>query len=185
MSLITPADVTAVLSTDLDSAALQSIIDREEAEMVRRFGANADGVTAFTETFTLTGADIFTSRPISSLTSISVVAYVGASPSTLATSQYYRVPPLNQIRISPFLTDSFVTVTYVPANDQALRKQVLLDLVRLAMEQFSTSTGKVSGLGTGKVSGLGFSIERGGGASASDRNVQREQLYSRLTLQAV
>ena len=177
MSLITPTDVTAVLSTDLDAAALQSIIDREEAEMVRCFGATADGVTTFTETFMLTGADIFTARPISSLSSISVVAYVGASPTTLATSQYYRVPPLNQIRISPFLTDSFVTVTYVPANDQALRKQVLLDLVRLAMEQFSTSTGKVSG--------LGFSIERGGGASASDRNVQREQLYSRLTLQAV
>ena len=174
--LLTAAAFAAIVPTTLAADVLQGIIDREEAEMIRRFGAHADGVTAVSETAELSGADVFTSRPIASLSSIAVVAYIGASPSTLAASQYYLVPPLNQIRIAPFLTNSFVTITYVPRDDRSLRTQVLIDLVRLATEQFSAAGGEVSG--------FGFSV-KASSASAADRTAQREQLYSRLTLQAV
>lgn len=176
MTLLTPVEVAAIVPTSLDASVLQGVIDREESEMIRRFGAHADGVTEVSETMELSGADVFTSRPIASLSSIAVVAYIGASPSTLAASQYYLVPPLNQIRIVPFLTQSFVTITYVPRDDRTLRAHVLLDLVRLALEQFSAAGGEVSG--------FGFSV-KASSASAADRAAQREYLYSRLTLQAV
>lgn len=175
-ALITAAALKALVPTALDDDTLTALIEREEAEMIRRFGPHSDGETAISETVTYAGADVFTTRPIDTLSSISVVSYAGASPVTLTTSQYYRIPSLNQIRLAALISPAYLTITYVPPDDRPLRTQVLIDLVRLAVEQFSAAGGKVSG--------YGFSIEASS-ASAADRGAQREQLYSRLTLQAV
>lgn len=175
--LLTAADYAAIVPTTLSADVLQDIIDAEEAEMVRRFGAAGDGVTTITETFETTGADLFVSRPIVSIISISVISYIGATSHALTTNQYYRLPPNNQIRLSPFLTGAFVTVSYVPANDTAIRRAILIDLVRLQTAGYAT-TGE-------DISGLGYSIKSSTTLTALDRADERERLFSRLTLQAV
>lgn len=175
MSLLTAAEYKAVVASDVESATLQEIIDAEEAEMIARFGAHGDGATAVTETYEVTGAELFVSRPATSITSVAVVAYVGATGTTLSTSQYYFVSPTNRIRLSPFLSAAFVTVVYVPASDQAIRRQILIDLVRLRLANAAAPAVEVSG--------LGYSIKRG--ASATQSYDERERLYSRIVPQAV
>ena len=44
MSLLDTADISALLSTTLTDAELETVIDREEAEMVRAYGVFATGV---------------------------------------------------------------------------------------------------------------------------------------------
>lgn len=148
MSLLSIEEIAALVPSALSIADLQIVLNREEAELVRRCGPHGDGVAAVTETFELSGSDIYLSRPAVSVSSVAVVAYIGAAPSTLAPSQYYLVPVYGHLRISPFLTGSaFVTVTYVPKDDRALRRMVLIELVRIALEQTAYKSETLTGTG--------------------------------------
>ena len=62
-------------------------------------------------------------------------------------------------------------MTYVPIDDRGIRKQVLLELLRIATTQPLT--------GAGKVSGLGYSIE-GNTTTAQDWDAARVRAYQRL-----
>ena len=176
MSLLTAAEYESVAASGLDADTLQDIIDREEAEMITRFGAHGDGTTAVAETYEVTGAELFVSRPATSITSVAVVAYVGATSTTLSTTQYYFVSPTNRIRLSPFLSAAFVTVTYVPADDRSVRKAVLIELVKATLTGVTSSSFDVSG--------LGYSIT-GSAGTAQTRSMDRERLYARIAPQAV
>jgi hypothetical protein len=162
MSLVTVARIRAHVQTDLDDTTLQTIIDDEEAEMVRRCGAHGDGVTAVTETIAgTTGGALFLSRPFVSITSIT------ANGSTVPASYYTAYAGQGQLVL---LSGSAswvapVVVTYVPIDDRARRRMVIVELVRVALEQTSMKSESVGGE---------YSY------SAPDWEAKRAALYRRL-----
>jgi hypothetical protein len=175
VSLISTDDVTRYgAGGGLADADLQIVIDAEEAELVRRFGAHS-GSRA--ETLHGGGRSIYVRRPIASITSIVEYLYLGdAAPITLATADYYawadegRIERLYGVYPGPAIWGPRVVVTYTPSTaDLTLRKQVLIELVRIGVSQDTGAS----------VSGLGYSISGGPKDSQAWRSA-RESLYSRL-----
>lgn len=154
MSLATVAHVRALVNTTLDDDSLQAVIDREEAELVRRYGAHGDGTTAATEIHEGGLPSIWLRRKAVSITSITETYIGGTSPTTLVSTDYYRWTGRSQIvrlpagtlwgyRSSALTYDDaniwqpLVTVVYVPEDDRSLRRMVLIELTRIAVEQTS------------------------------------------------
>lgn len=168
MSLLTTAEVIAAgADGGLDAVTLQTIIDREEAELVRRFGANYPG--PLTERAKGGALNLYLKRPISAVTSITEYAYPGdTAPATLVAADYEVWGEEGRIRRVDARWGYLASVVYTPTDDSGLRRLVLLELVRLNTAQ---DTG-------GSVSGLTFSIAGSGGAPtfAAQRGVQ----YARL-----
>jgi hypothetical protein len=131
MSLATLAQVRALVeeAIPVDDTDLQSIIDREEAEMVARLGAHGDGSASVTETVARVNGMAFLSRAPLSITSITEAAYPGGTATTLAASAYYAWLPEARIQFYPggtLLTPAddrtVVTVVYVPKDDREKRR---------------------------------------------------------------
>lgn len=161
MSLVTVAYTRAHIQTDLDDTTLQLIIDDEESELVRRCGAHGDGVTAVTETIaSAPGGGLFLSRPFVSVTSITANGgAVAASAYTAYANQGY----LSLLSGGSWLAP--VVVTYVPVDDRARRRMVIVELVRVALEQTAMKSESV---------GSEYSY------SAPDWEAKRAALYRRL-----
>ena len=161
MSLVTVARARAHIQTDLDDTTLQTIIDDEESELVRRCGAHGDGVTAVTETIAGTnGGALFLSRPFVSITSIT------ANGSTIPATYYTAYAGQGQLALlSDGAWSAPVVVTYVPADDRARRRMVIVELVRVALEQTAMKSESVGGE---------YSY------SAPDWEAKRAALYRRL-----
>lgn len=158
------------VGTDMDEDALQELIDAEEVQMVRRFGAHGDGVATVTGVFMRHGRNIYPPRPYLSITSVKTAAYPGGTLTTLAATSWYAWANYIELYPGGLLVDNSgetVSVTYVPVDDRALRKEVLLNLVKLTIGE--------TALPVGRVSGMGFSIEGGG-----DQGGARSALYRRL-----
>jgi hypothetical protein len=147
MSLLSIAECRDKVQTSLSDAKLQVVIDNEEAEIVRRYGANYDGTTTVTEVVSGGGCDIFLKRPVLSITSITEATSLGATATTLASTAYYLWASQGRItRLAEGTAWSRqVTVVYVPADDSAKRKQVTVELVRLALEQTAMQAESVAG----------------------------------------
>jgi hypothetical protein len=143
MSLVTIAELRAQVKSSLTDAQLQAIIDREEAEVIRLFGVHYTDV-AQTITETLEGGEktIYLRRPIVSITSIT-------EDGTLVDPLSYRVwPAQGKIRKisgvqawlagddeSPLEWGEVLIVVYKPADDNLLRKAVIIDLARIALSR--------------------------------------------------
>lgn len=182
MPLITAAQAQARgVGLALSEAALQAIIDDEEAEMIRLHGAHGDGVTSVTEIARREGGSVFLRRSAVSVTSITQAEYPGGTATTLAATDRYTWLREGRIELYPASTPyasaydagKLITVIYVPVDDRALRRRVLLELVRIATEQPTASGG-------GKVSGLGFSVDEGGGSSSFDLDAARAKASRKL-----
>lgn len=184
MSLLTPADLQALgIGLDLDTAALQGVIDAEEAELVRRFGPNYPGPQ--TETVLgRRGASLFLMRAIESVTSIVSYLYLGDTvPVTLVAADYLIWNDEGRVQRVPTGPNAAAywgeraTVVYVPFDDTALRKSVLVQLVGIGVAQSASSE---SG---GSVSGLGFSVgaSSSNGSSAGGASDPRSAAYARLS----
>jgi hypothetical protein len=150
VSLVTVAALRLKVKTGLSDANLQTIIDNEEAALVAKFGAHGDGVTPVTELAQRVGPSVYLGRRAVSVTT--VATYPGATPATLATTSYYTWPSQGRIQLYPsgLLTDTdvsneLITVTYVPADDREVRKQVITELVRLALEQTAMKSESIAG----------------------------------------
>jgi hypothetical protein len=135
--LLNVDQVRARITTELSDLELQSLIADEEAELIRRCGAHGDGTTAIVETTTAVGGFLFLSRPFASITSIAEYSDLGGTATTLTTASYMGWPSSGYITRLPVGTDwgARLVVTYVPADDRPLRRQVLLELVRIAVSQ--------------------------------------------------
>jgi len=170
MSLLAVDELRAQVKTDLDDTQLQAVIDREEVEVIRRYGAHyVDSATAITEVCDGGGCSVWLKRRISSVSSITEAQSLGGTQTTLTSTQYYAV--VGQGRIIRLTEGTswgrYVSVSYVPADDSALRKQVLIELVRQALEQTTMKSENVAGE---------YSYQ------APDWEQQRRALYRRLTL---
>ncbi len=136
MSLLSVTEARELLKTGLNDAGLQRVIDREEAWIVRNFGAHyVDTNTTVVETLMLetAGESLFLRRVIASLSSIVEDGV------TLAAADYRLWGGQGRVERLPagtrWLPRVVITVTYVPFNDNELRKEAVIDLARLALER--------------------------------------------------
>jgi hypothetical protein len=175
-SLITTTQLRAHLSTTLSDAALQEIIDAEEAAIVERYGAHtANQVEEFEDE--CPGALLFPKRKVSSVVSIvekwANMFIGGYSGTTLDASDYEIVPGGKEIRRLPSGTNPLsswgqrVTLTYVPVADTARRVMALVALCTL-------SANYRAGLKSESVGGGEYSY------TAGDLQGEREQILARL-----
>lgn len=167
MPLVTVADVRRKVQTGLDDSDLSDIITDEENEVVRRFGATGDGVTAVTAVYDGRDAmNLFLNRPAVSVSSITVADRGGGTASTVATTAYQVWGNEGRIEhLGGGWGSGIVTVAYVPVDDRARRRAVIVELVRLAIEQTAMRSESVGGE---------YSYQ------APDWEAQRAALYRRL-----
>lgn len=169
---VSVSDVRAKVQTDLDDSALGDIIANEEAALSARLGAPPDGTTAITEVLINTeGGSLYTKRPVATVTSVTESSTLTSTPATLAATDYYLMGTRGQfIRLAGCVSwGQLVTVVYVPADSAALWKQVIIELVRIALEQTTMRQESVAGEYT---------------YQAPDWNVARERQYRRLEFPA-
>lgn len=145
-ALVTVVDVRRRVQTDLSDSDLLSVIADEEAEIVSRLGAHGDGTTSVTEIYDApAGGDLFLRRKAQSITSITVT-YAGNTTPTTVSATGYVVRGAGRIsHLAGGWGDGIVTVTYIPADDRARRRQVIVELVRLALEQTALRAESVAG----------------------------------------
>jgi hypothetical protein len=181
MSLLTIAQAHALgVGLSLTDADLQIILDREEAELVRRFGPVYVAATPISETVQGGGRSIYLKRGIGTVSSIVEYLYPGdTAPVTLVAADYFIWASEGRIERVPYGSTAanqwgkVVTVSYIPTDDRDLWRMVLIELVRIATEQTATSGG-------GGVSGLGFSVRDGDTSAGADWGSLRGAQYARI-----
>jgi hypothetical protein len=176
-SLLTPAEAQALgAGFGLTTAEVQAVIDREEAEIIRRYGAHYVIATPISETVTGGGPSLYLKRAIGSVSSVNEYAYLGDTAALLTAADYYVWGDEGRITRLPEHQRwaRVVAVSYVPVDDSNLRKMVLIELVRIATEQSTSASG-------GSVSGFSFSMSGSAGdATGAGWHAQREAQYARL-----
>jgi len=162
------------VGTGMDAETLQDVIDTEEALLIQQAGPHGDGDLTVTEVVARQGKNVYPSRPFLSIEAVSTAAYPGGTLTELDSADYYAWTGPGYVELYPggLRYDGCgetVTIEYVPIDDRALRKEVLLGLVRLTIAETQIPAQRVSG--------MGFSIE--GGASI-DWGAARRALYRKL-----
>jgi hypothetical protein len=180
MSLLTIAQAQALgVGLGLSDTDLQIILDREEAILVRMFGAVYTG-GAISETTQGGGRSIYLKRQITSVSSITEYLYPGdTAPATLVAADYFIWGSEGRIERVPYGTTAasrwgrVVTVSYIPTDDRDLWRQVLIELIRISTEQPAS--------GGGSVSGLGFSVGASSSSGGADSySAQRGAALARI-----
>lgn len=137
-SLISPDDVNAINGGGgLADTDLQDVIDREEAELIRRFGAHYASMTTVAQRRPGGQRSVYLTRPIGTISSVSEYLYLGdTTPHTLVeNTDYFTWTDEGRIERLGVCWGPYVSVVFVPADDTQLRKLVLLELVRVAVTQ--------------------------------------------------
>jgi hypothetical protein len=145
--ILTPAQFTAIVTTDVAASDLIEVILREEAAIIARYGAHYVAATTITETTDGGMKSVYLKRRIGSVSSITEATTLGGTATTLAASAYYVWPGQGRITRLPDGTawGRVVTIAYIPADDTDLRRQVLIELTRLAPEQTAMQSESVTG----------------------------------------
>lgn len=157
-NLVSAAEVQALVDTSVSSANLDIIITREEAEIIRRYGAHYTDVnTAITETHVREDGDgsenLFLARPILSVSSVSEKSTLTADASALTENTHY-VTVADQgrlIRLGGWPQENrtgwgrIITVNYVPQDDTERRKRVIIELIRLALAREGYESENIAG----------------------------------------
>lgn len=156
MSLVTIAEARALLKTALTDSELQDVINRAEVDVTRLYGAHPDGVTTVTEILRGGETNLYLRRRIAAVTT--VVETSGGSSTTLTagwTDDYYvwgaggylerRSPGVLADTLGAAIWGELLTVTYLPYDDRAERRAVIIDLVRLALERTAMKSESVAG----------------------------------------
>ena len=136
MSLLTIAQLRTEVQTSLLNDALQTIIDREEEQMVDRLGPHYVAATAISETHPVRsgGKNVYTRRRIQSVSSVAERS-PGGDNATVAATNYEVWAGQGRIERISGEWAARVVVTYIPADDSAKRKQALITLIRLILER--------------------------------------------------
>ena len=135
MSLVTIDEVRAIVPTALSDPQLQAVIDREEARMVQVCGAHyEDSSTRITETLYGAGSgNLYVKRRLSS------VYRVTEDSDVLSAADNEFRSHLDQGRLERLPSGTSwgdeISVIYVPYDDNDHRAQVLIELVRVAIER--------------------------------------------------
>lgn len=145
MSLVTIAETRAIVTTSLTDSQLQAVIDREEARMVQVCGAHyVDDDTRITETlYGEGGGNLYLKRRLSSVYRVTedgsvLSAANGDFRSHLDQGRLERLP-------SGTSWGAEISAIYVPYDDNDHRAQVLIEMVRLAIERTAMRSENVAG----------------------------------------
>lgn len=142
MSLVTPADVKALVNTSLSDAMLQTVINRVEAQITERIGAPQTDAyeTTVTKTLRGEGTNLFMPTEIYSVVSVS-------EDGVALDALEYQVWGGGVIERLPIYAnwDGRVTVVYKPLDDRLKRAQAIIDLVRLVIERTAMKHEDVGG----------------------------------------
>jgi len=147
VSTLTVAELRAVVNTGLNDALLQAIIDREELEIARRLGAASDGsTTTIVETKPGGWANVYTRRPIASVTQIRDRADLSGTLAVVSASSYSVWTDEGRIeRLLGALWGAQVEITYIPVDDRERRKMATCEFVRIALERTTMKGESVAG----------------------------------------
>jgi len=141
-SLVSPANVKALINTAMVDADLQVIIDRVEAQVTAKIGApQTDGYTTeLVKTMRGEGFNLFMPTEIYSVSSIV------EDLSTLTSDQYqtWGGGVIERLPNESYWGDR-VVVTYKPADDRLKRAEVIIDLVRLVIERTAMKSENIAG----------------------------------------
>ncbi len=140
MSLISVEKVTVQIPTDLPETTIKAIIDREEAEIVRRFGSNWSAALSLTENQNGGTPYVFVDRPIETIASITESGDNFTTSNLLVAAEWREVGSsageierLNRGMPINFQRD--VRIIYSPVDDTLERQAVMIELVRIALER--------------------------------------------------
>jgi len=136
--------------TDLSSDAIQRLLDAAEKQIIRRFGQHKVG-----QVDEMTGRTkfIFPSRPVATLTSI--VETVDEDDTTLAADDSKLIHGGRMIERLSDGTNSRniwgdrVKVSYDPEDEDDIRKEVQIDLVKLTIQWEGLKSKKAGNVSTG------------------------------------
>jgi hypothetical protein len=141
-SLVSPANVKALINTAVSDDNLQEVIDRIEAQIVQKIGLPQDNNYTVEITKTLRGGEgdsLFLPTDIYSVTSI-------VEDDVTLEADEYRMWGAGVIeRLSSTNWGSVCVVNYKPADDRPKRKQVIIDLVRLTIERTAMKSESIGG----------------------------------------
>lgn len=133
MSLLSPAELKEHVETDLGTSALQRLLDDAEGDIVARYGENAAEV----DDLTGDGQLLFLTRRAGSITAVTERIY--QTDFVLASNDYilrFRGGAMERLVAGSnprYRWAPRVRVEYVPVDDTARRKRVIIDLCRLAV----------------------------------------------------
>jgi|TARA_R100000995_G_C3469252_1_gene117382 hypothetical protein len=173
-TLLTPAEILTHVESDLATATLQRILDGEEEEIVKRFGSHApDDSTNPSQTekfYSVHGQKfIYLGREVASITSVTETESnkYGETSTTLSANDYEVYDSKRLLRKATGDNSSshwqdIVTVVYVPYDDRARRRVLLINLCKLALQYDATNSTSV-----GEVS-----------VSTPEYNTERENLFN-------
>jgi hypothetical protein len=140
-SLVTVAEVKTLISTSKSDTEIQAVIDREEAEVIRLYGAHYVAATSVSETLAGGGRHLLLRRAVASVTTVT-------EDDAALTSLSYRVwGSQGRLERLPLYSTwgEVVVVSYVPTDDSARRRPVIIELVRLALEHSAMKSESVAG----------------------------------------
>ena len=142
MSLVSPANVKALINTSISDTDLQTVIDRVEAQINARIGAPQTDAYATEVVKTLRGEGEFIFMP----TEIYSVSSIVEDASTLTSDQYqtWAGGVIERLPEESHWGDR-VVVTYKPTDDRLMRAQVIIDLVRIVIERTAMKSESIAG----------------------------------------
>ncbi len=142
-SLLTIAECRALVRTSLTDTNLQALIDRIEAQIVARIGANQDdtGNITITETLEGEGEHLFVKVPFASVVSIT------EDGSLLDADDYQVTGDSGMIERLPegCVFEETCVVVYKPVDQRSERKAATIELVRLQVERTAMVSESVAG----------------------------------------
>jgi hypothetical protein len=142
MSLVSTAEVKALVNTSMSDVNLQDVIDRVEAQIVERIGEPQTEAMATTITKTYRGEGFYLFLP----TEIHAVVSITEDGNALASSEYqtWGGGVIERLPSESYWGDR-MTVVYKPSDDRLKRRQVIIDLVRLVLERTAMQSESIAG----------------------------------------
>lgn len=152
MALITASDLRARVETDLTDAALGDVIDAEAALVVKRYGPDYAGGAGGDQTLqydlSSPSDEVWLPRIAQTLTSVDEIRTDGSTISRTVDTDVGLWRDGRSVRVLGLAGWSTrrVEVVFTPADDDAERKQVLVDLCKLSLVYNGLSSMRVPGV---------------------------------------
>jgi len=150
-NLVSAEAFKEITPVSLSNAELDSVIGRVEAEITTAIGAPYSAGLELTETLAGGHKDLFLLRPLGSIGSVTEYdSWISADANSETLTEgagYILWPDRGQLtRINDRATwDKKVVIVYTPRDDRDLRKQVIIDLVRVDLARSAYQSESVGG----------------------------------------
>ena len=145
-SLVTLVELRSLVKTPLGDLDLQTILDRVEAEVIALSGAHYAVGAKVTETHFGGYPSLWLKRKATSISKVTETQFTDEDV-ILVAADYKLYGPIGRLVRLPSGTvwGEQVVVEYVTQDDSPLRKDVIIELTRLAIERTAMNSESVSG----------------------------------------